>query len=152
MIQQALPPNLHPVLIELLPYFALSFGNETRLDYGTGHEATFAAFLCCLWRLGLIQPQHFAAVVTRVFRQYLVVTRRLQTVYWLEPAGSHGVWGLDDYQFLPFYFGASQLMGTSIPTNTVMNRQRVEELAPEYLYMDCIRFILQVCAVTARCC
>jgi len=38
--------------------------------------------------------------------------RRLQTVYRMEPAGSQGVWALDDHQFLPFIWGSSQLIGT----------------------------------------
>ena len=37
---------------ELRAYLIGSFGSSQRLDYGTGHELSFLAFLGCLWKLG----------------------------------------------------------------------------------------------------
>ena len=37
---------------ELSAYFLGSFGSAQRLDYGTGHELSFLAFLGSLWMLG----------------------------------------------------------------------------------------------------
>ena len=91
LLQKVIPSELHEAIIEVGPYLTESFGNAVRIDYGTGHEATFMAFLCCFDRMKLFSPEDYQAVVSRVFVQYLVVTRKLQTVYLLEPAGSHGI-------------------------------------------------------------
>ncbi|MBA0693583.1 hypothetical protein Goari_003947, partial [Gossypium aridum] len=124
---QFLPEDLKPSTIEIVPYFTDSFGNSSRIDYGTGHETNFAAWLYCLARMGIIKEEDYQAVVARVFVKYLDLMRKLQLVYCLEPAGSHGVWGLDDYHFLPFIFGSSQLIDHN-----------------EYMYLSCIGFIKKV--------
>lgn len=48
IVKHVLPDDLHNAIPELVLYFQHSFGNVTRLDYGTGHETTFVAFLYCL--------------------------------------------------------------------------------------------------------
>jgi len=39
-------------LAEMKAYLLGGFGSAERLDYGTGHELSFLAFLACLWKLG----------------------------------------------------------------------------------------------------
>lgn len=64
------------------PYFQEAFGNRTRIDYGTGHETCFVAFLFCLAKLGVLMEGDCAAVVLKVFDRYLRLMRKLQTTYW----------------------------------------------------------------------
>lgn len=97
------------LLGELRPYLLDSFGNPTRIDYGTGHELSFFAFLVILVETEVLPEK--AEVVTVLFREYLRLVRLVVSKYCMEPAGSHGVWGLDDYHHLPFLFGAAQLIG-----------------------------------------
>lgn len=83
------------------------------MDYGTGHETSFALFLLCLTLIRFFEPEPKVEreIVLMVFLRYLRLCWKLQDVYRLEPAGSHGVWGLDDYSFLGYIFGSAQLRG-----------------------------------------
>ena len=130
---------------ELAAYLTDAFGNATRIDYGTGHELSFVAWLFCLEQLELLGSSDRPAVVLVLFSRYIELMRQLQTTYWLEPAGSHGVWGLDDYHFLPFLFGASQLVDhPDIRPGTIHEVQRLEEASPKYLYLGAVLFIRKV--------
>ncbi|KAF8066303.1 hypothetical protein HT031_002626 [Scenedesmus sp. PABB004] len=145
MMATLLPPELSGAAVELLPYWLESFGNSTRIDYGTGHETNFAALLYCLAALGLVGPADRAALVCVVFNRYLELMRHVQTTYWLEPAGSHGVWGLDDYQFLPFVWGAAQLAGHPvIRPKSIHNAELLAAGAPDYMYLAAVQFVKTV--------
>jgi hypothetical protein len=119
------------VIGELRAYLHDSFGHPIRIDYGTGHESSFVVFLLSLCKIGCFRwgcssnsnddgeikqnksnptPQVIGFASLSLFHVYLNVTRGLQRDYMLEPAGSHGVWGLDDYHCIPFYLGACQMI------------------------------------------
>ena len=82
LLRPVLPPSLQPAVAELSPYLVHSFGNRTRIDYGTGHETTFVALLYCLAVLGVVGEDDCQALVTRVFAAYLQLMRKIQTTYW----------------------------------------------------------------------
>ena len=75
----------------------------------------------------------------------MLIVRRLQTYYYLEPAGSHGVWGLDDYQHLAFLFGASQLINNmeDYTPNSIHDESALKD-QDDYMYFGCIKFIKTV--------
>eukprot|EP00924_Labyrinthula_sp_SR-Ha-C_P014586 augustus_masked-scaffold_34-processed-gene-2.30-mRNA-1 protein AED:0.31 eAED:0.33 QI:0/-1/0/1/-1/1/1/0/606 len=136
----------HLNIQESSTYFSNCFGEQMRLDYGTGHEANFLFCLFVLVRGGLLSLPELQSSFCKVFRQYLSVCRTVQRVYRLEPAGSHGVWSLDDYQLLCFYFGAAELSNTkaSPSPRNILSRTDVETFASEFMFFEAVNHILKL--------
>ncbi|KAI0294871.1 Phosphotyrosyl phosphatase activator [Multifurca ochricompacta] len=140
---KAMMPNLSAAVPYVRPYLLTSFGSFVRMDYGTGHETSFAIFLLCLTLLRFLRfgPEEAKDIVLIVFVRYLRLCWRLQDVYRLEPAGSHGVWGLDDTHFLGYIFGSAQLRDQSeIPVSAILH----PPLPPTNLYFMSIMRIHEV--------
>ncbi|KAI0027841.1 Phosphotyrosyl phosphatase activator [Vararia minispora EC-137] len=150
-IHESLPGLPADAIEEVSAYFEECWGNRSRIDYGSGMELNFLCWMFCLERLGVFTHGDHVALVTRVFWRYIEVMRVLQSTYWLEPAGSHGVWGLDDYHFLPFLFGSSQLAPhRHLRPKSIHDPDVVDEFAREYMYLACIRFINSVKTASLR--
>jgi len=150
------------LLAELKGYFLGSFGSAQRLDYGTGHELSFLAFLGCLWKLGGFQVGEERAIVMGVIQSYLELIRKVTMTYTLEPAGSHGVWGLDDHFFIPYILGSAQFgpaidvddYSNPIPTegslpsapnpSAVSKKEMVAQYKDSNMYFSAIQFIYDV--------
>ncbi|KAH8824978.1 hypothetical protein DL96DRAFT_153014 [Flagelloscypha sp. PMI_526] len=169
ILHTVLPSKLHSVIPHLTPYLVESFGNHTRMDYGTGHETAFMMFLCILAQIGYFDisstNEHILdgdlvndaiAIPLYLFPRYLRVTWALQDAYNLEPAGSHGVWGLDDSSFIGYIFGSSQMcLQDDYPPETILDfvkkanaAQKTKSLVDEplilSLYHLMVRRILKI--------
>ncbi|KAA6380451.1 MAG: putative Phosphotyrosyl phosphatase activator, partial [Streblomastix strix] len=140
-------------VLDLKPNWCDSFGNRVRIDYGTGHEAAFASFCAGLDNLFTYTDADYTAFGLIVFVRHIFyiniflyfVSLSLLIDILLLQGGTHGVWGLDDYQFLPFLLGASQLIGTDISTkDSVLKPNLVSSLAPEYMYHEAIQYVFQM--------
>ena len=91
------------------------------------------------------KEEDFSSIVLHVFFKYILLVRKIQVTYQLEPAGAHGVWGLDEYQFLPFLFGAAQLIShPDIVPSSIHDERVLKDNSDEYLYLNCIKHIKSV--------
>lgn len=66
-METALPSSLHIAIPELSEYLNKGFGNETRIDYGSGHELSFAAWLGGIALLGGFDPSDYQAIALKIF-------------------------------------------------------------------------------------
>lgn len=135
--------GLHP---DLSYYFLQSFGSLVRLDYGTGHELSFLAFIGGLYDEGLITQETSGGDVLTLFASYYDLVRKLILTYNLEPAGSHGVWGLDDHFHLIYILGAAQFCGSKyVPqVSTILASQTIHTYKLTNLYVNGIAFIYKI--------
>ena len=147
---------------ELQYYIENSFGSKIRLDYGTGHELSFLAFIASLDMLQLWghmdistvagskedgRLTNFADDLMFIWYKYYHLIKSLILVYNLEPAGSHGVWGLDDHFHLMYIWGASQWSHTHdlIPSpRDLLVDQQYSSYKDRNFFAQGISFIVQV--------
>lgn len=65
-VKSILPEDKHEATVELIPYLIDSFGNSTRIDYGTGHELNFLLFLIALFKIGVLTKSDEISIVLKV--------------------------------------------------------------------------------------
>ena len=134
---------------ELKPYFFECFGNSKRIDYGTGHELNFILILLILTDLKFFEENNkelLRHLVQDIFYDYISICKKLQTVYNLEPAGSKGVYGLDDYFFIWFIFGSAELVDNNSGLNPKDIKNNIEELnklSKTYAFFDAVYYKLK---------
>ncbi|XP_050510463.1 serine/threonine-protein phosphatase 2A activator-like [Diabrotica virgifera virgifera] len=142
LLQTVIPEPLHRAIPEIMIYFVEGFGGSINVEYGTIHELSFLLFLCSLFKIGYLKTSDISAVATKVFLRYLKLARKLQITYQMEPFGNEGVWSLDDYQFVPFILGSSQLIDTVLLSpSSFLKEAIVNRYSSKYMFFNCIEHI-----------
>ncbi|GAA5973830.1 hypothetical protein JCM11641_003181 [Rhodosporidiobolus odoratus] len=150
-LHESIPGSEKSYSAELGVYFCESWGNRTRVDYGSGMELNFLCWLLCLKKLGLLKKEDDTAVVIKVFWKYMRIARLLQTEYWLEPAGSHGAQGLDDYHFAVFIFGSAQLKDHKyLRPKAIHDAEILDEFSKDFMYLSYVRYINSIKTASLR--
>lgn len=138
--------------MELNHYLVNSFGSETRLDFGSGHELSFLAFVGGLLQAGILATEVTGSELLAIFARYYDLARRIILAYNLEPAGSHGVWGLDDHFHFIYILGAAQFTTPHNDTPVSYVPPVRQTLSPEIIrsyrlsnfYINAISFIFRL--------
>lgn len=132
------------IFIELKYYLVNSFGSSLRLDYGTGHELSFIAFIGSLMEYELLDISGTELLI--LFAKYYDLVRRLILDYNLEPAGSHGVWGLDDHFHFIYIIGAAQFNSNpnAPPLSQILTSNTINSYKRSNLYVNAIAFIYKI--------
>ena len=72
ILENLLGPEFSGIIPHIKPYLLSAFGSFGRMDYGTGHEASFACFLLGLTLIRFFDPvpAEERRLVLRVFERY----------------------------------------------------------------------------------
>ncbi|GAA5969571.1 hypothetical protein JCM8115_003078 [Rhodotorula mucilaginosa] len=108
LYHESLTPAQHVAIPELAFHLRSSFGSPARLDYGTGHELSFLAFLLILRLVGAFTAEDEPALARETFAIYLDVMKQVHKTFRLEAAGKMGIWGMDENHHLVYHWEASQ--------------------------------------------
>lgn len=140
--------------IDLCYYLRESFGSKVRLDYGSGHELNFVTFLGAYLNEKKALKDISGEEILAIFAEYYDLVRRLIIDYNLEPAGSHGVWGLDDHFHFIYVLGAAQFNvcdgghadgARYVPSVAqVLEEQTLDMNKTSNLYINAIAFIFKI--------
>lgn len=142
LLEQALPRHQCIHTGELGQYLSSSFGSQSRMDYGNGNELSFLFFLCALFRAEVLLPPDRPAAALMLFARYLGCVRRLQYMFSLRPAGFHGPYSVDDYQFVAYLWGAAQLCyDAPFKPKEMLDASVLDRWRNVYLLMGSIAFV-----------